>query len=528
MPRLFLFLFVPLLVAEEKVDLSVVNRIKAEAFQHSQVMEQAFYLSDVYGPRLSGSPAYRAAADWAVRRLREWGLAEPRLEKWGPYGRGWANLRFYAGMKQPSYQPLIGVPRPLSLGTKGPVAGEAVLAVIRTEADMEKFKGKLKGKIVLTEEARPLAPQLEPLSRRYSDADLASTALAPDPAQRFGFPAPPPVAERLRAAPQPGQPADREAAQRFRNKLNQFLKDEGVLVTLAPGSRAGGGTIFSAPAGSRELKDVLPPAAVSLTPEHYNQIARLIAHKVPVTLEFDIENRIYDDPADTFNAVADLPGGARKDEIVLLGAHLDSWTFGTGATDDTSGCAVMMEAMRILKALDLKMPRTVRIGLWAAEEQGLLGSAAYVKEHLADRDTMALKPGHARLSGYFNLDNGTGKIRGVYLQGNDMMRPVFEAWLAPFRDLGATTVSIRNTGGTDHLSFDAVGVPAFQFIQDPVEYMSRTHHSNMDVYDRLQEGDLMQAAAVIASVAYHAATREEMLPRKPLPKPRRAAAERKP
>jgi Zn-dependent M28 family amino/carboxypeptidase len=205
---------------------------------------------------------------------------------------------------------------------------------------------------------------------------------------------------------------------------------------------------------------------------------------------------------------------------VLLGAHLDSWTFGTGAADNAAGCAVMIEAARILKALDLKMARTVRVGLWSAEEQGLLGSAAYVKEHLADRETMALKPAHAKLSGYFNLDNGTGKVRGVYLQGNDMMRPVFEAWFAPLRDLGVTTVSIRNTGGTDHQSFDAVGIPGFQFIQDPVEYMSRTHHSNMDVYDRLQEGDLMQSAAVVAVAAYHAASRPEMLPRKPLPKPR--------
>jgi hypothetical protein len=334
------------------------------------------------------------------------------------------------------------------------------------------------------------------------------------------MPMSPEMAARMRAAAsQPRQPYDREAAQKLRNQINQFLKDEGVLVTLAPSSRGDGGTIFSAAAGSRDPKDPLPPAAVSLTAEHYDRIVRLLEKKVPVTLEFDIDNKIYDEPGDTFNVIADLPGGAKKDEIVLLGAHLDSWTFGTGATDDTSGCAVMMEAMRILKTLNLKMARTVRVGLWAAEEQGLLGSAAYVKDHLADRDTMALKPEHAKFAGYFNYDNGTGKIRGVYLQGNDMMRPVFESWLAPFRDLGATTVTIRNTSGTDHLPFDAVGLPAFQFIQDPVEYMTRTHHSNMDVYERLQDGDLMQSAAVVAAIAYQAATRDELLPRKPLPKP---------
>ena len=271
-------------------------------------------------------------------------------------------------------------------------------------------------------------------------------------------------------------------------------------MAVVPSYRTDGGTVFAGPAATRDPKDPLPPPSVAVTSEHYNQIVRLLDKKIPVTLEFDIDNRIYDSP-DTFNVVADLPGGARKDEIVLIGAHLDSWTFGTGATDDTSGCAVMMEVMPILKTLDFKLPRTVRAGLWAAEEQGLLGSAAYVKEHLADRDTMALKPGHPKLSGYFNYDNGTGKIRGVYLQGNDMMRPLFEAWFSPLRDLGVSTVTIRNTGGTDHLPFEAVGIPAFQFIQDPVEYMTRTHHSNMDVYDRLQEADLMQSAASTTSIS---------------------------
>jgi hypothetical protein len=521
MKRIALCLLAPLLLAQERADLFVINRIKTEAFQNSRVMDHSFYLSDVYGPRLAGSPAYKAAAEWAMKRLREVGLENTRLEKWGPFGRGWANVRFYAAMKEPDYQPLIGVPRPLSLGTGGPVSGAAMLARIATEADMEKFKGNLKGKIVLTEPARPLLPQTDPASRRYTDAELANTALAPDPVQRFGLPAPPNVQARMRApSPQPGVPANRAAAQLLRNKINQFLKDEGVIATLAPGARGDGGTVFSSAAGSREVKDPLPPAAVSLTAEHYNRIARLLEKNIPVTLELDIDNRVYEEALDTYNVTADLPGGAKKDEVVLLGAHLDSWTFGTGAADNAAGCAVMIEAARILKALDLKMARTVRVGLWSAEEQGLLGSAAYVKEHLADRETMALKPAHAKLSGYFNLDNGTGKVRGVYLQGNDMMRPVFEAWFAPLRDLGVTTVSIRNTGGTDHQSFDAVGIPGFQFIQDPVEYMSRTHHSNMDVYDRLQEGDLMQSAAVVAVAAYHAASRPEMLPRKPLPKPR--------
>ncbi|MFB3828095.1 MAG: M20/M25/M40 family metallo-hydrolase [Bryobacteraceae bacterium] len=509
---LFAVLCLPLAWAQERVDLQAVNRIKAEALQNSKVMEYAAYMTDVLGPRLSGSPGYNRAAEWAMKQMKEIGL-EAHLEKF-PYGRGWANFKFAASMKEPFYQPLIGVPRPLAPGTGGPVAGQAELAVLRTEADLEKFKGKLKGKIVLLDDPRQTALSTEPISKRYTDQELANEALAPDPSQRFGFrrPTPPQIGGR------PGQPYDREAAQRFRNKLNQFLKDEGVLATVTPSFRGEAGTVFASAAGSRDAKDPLPPPAVALNTEHYNQIVRLINRKVPVTLEFEMDNRIYDG-AETANVIGELRGGAKKDEVVMLGAHLDSWTFGTGAADNAAGCAVMMEAVRILKALDITLPRTVRVGLWSAEEQGLLGSAAYVKDHYADRETMSLKSDHKKFSGYFNFDNGGGKIRGVYLQGNDMMRPIFTAWLEPFRDMGVTTVTIRNTSGTDHLSFDAVGLPGFQFIQDPLEYSTRTHHSNMDVYDRLQAGDLMQASAVIASLAYHAATRDQLLPRKPLPKP---------
>ncbi|MGH9657455.1 MAG: M20/M25/M40 family metallo-hydrolase, partial [Bryobacteraceae bacterium] len=315
----------------------------------------------------------------------------------------------------------------------------------------------------------------------------------------------------------PGTPG-REGARRFRNRLNRFLNEEGVLVAVSPGDRTDGGTVRSTAAGSREESDAVPPPSVALTPEHYNRIVRLIDKKVPVTLEFDIQNKFHEDAREMYNVTAELPGTDKKDEVVMLGAHLDSWTGGTGATDNAAGSSVVMEAIRVLKAADLRPRRTVRVALWTGEEQGLLGSRAYVKEHFADRETMELKPEHARLAGYFNLDNGSGKIRGVYLQGNDMMRPVFEAWLGPFKDLGATTITIRNTSGTDHLSFDAVGLPGFQFVQDPLEYSSRTHHTNMDVYDRLQKADLMQASAVMASFVYHAASRDAILPRKPLPK----------
>jgi len=522
MKHLFLFLLAPLLLAEEKVDLYTVNRIKAEEFQNSKVMENAFYLTDVYGPRLTGSPGLKAAAEWVVRRMTEWGLAHSGMEKWGPFGRGWTCIRFSAHQKEPQYAALIGFARPWSPGTNGPVSGEPMLAVLKADADFDKFKGKLKGKIVLLEDPTPLASETEPALKRFTDAELAAEMLAPDPSARLPFANPIPLApgQPPRPAARPaGQPLDREAREKFRDKLNQFLTDEGALLTLVPSYRATSGIVFGAAAGSQDPKKPIPPPAVALEVEQYDRITRLIEKKIPVTLEFDIQNKFLDDTQDSFTVTGELPGTSKKDELVMLGAHLDSWTGGTGATDNGAGSAVVLEAMRILKALDLKMARTVRVALWTGEEQGLLGSRAYVKEHFADRETMALKPEHAKLSGYFNLDNGTGKIRGAFLQGNDMMRPIFEAWLDPFKDYGASTVTIRNTGGTDHQSFDAVGLPGFQFIQDPLDYSSETHHSNADVYDHLQAGDLMEASAIMAAVVYDAATRDEMLPRKPLPKP---------
>jgi carboxypeptidase Q len=527
MKHLLLFVLAPLLLAQEKVDLYTMNRIKAEEFQNSKVMENGFYLSDVYGPRLTGSPGLKAAGEWAVRRMTEWGLVNATLEKWGPFGRGWQCVHFSAEQKEPQFAPLMGFARPWSPGTNGPVSGEAVLAVLRTDADLEKFKGKLKGKIVLLEDPRVLGSETDPDLKRYTEDELVKEMYAPDPGARPFFggnmnpnaaPPYPYPGQNGRPGGPGGMPFDREAREKFRDKVNQFLTDEGVLVTLTPSYRAVSGIIFGMNAGSQDPKKPLPPASVALELEQYNRIARLIEKKLPVTLAFDIQNKFLDDTQDSFTVTGEIPGTTKKDELVMLGAHLDSWTGGTGATDNGAGSAVVLEAMRILQALDLKMPRTVRMALWTGEEEGLLGSRAYVKDHFADRETMALKPEHAKLSGYFNLDNGTGKIRGVYLQGNDMMRPIFQAWLEPFKDYGASSVTIRNTGGTDHQSFDAVGLPGFQFIQDPLDYSSETHHSSADTYDHLQASDLMQASAIMAAVVYDAATRDEMLPRKPLPK----------
>jgi carboxypeptidase Q len=284
-------------------------------------------------------------------------------------------------------------------------------------------------------------------------------------------------------------------------------------------SRGDGGTLFVQGGGSRDPKDPPSPAQVVVAVEHYGRIARTLEKNIPVTLQMDIDNRFYDDDLNAFNVVAEIPGTDKADEVVMLGAHFDSWHTGTGATDNAAGSVVMMEAMRLLKVSGVPLRRTVRIGLWGGEEQGLLGSKEYVKAHYGDPATMQLKPEHTTLAGYFNVDNGTGAIRGVYLQGNEAVAPIFQAWMEPFRNLGMSTLTIRNTGGTDHLSYDAVGLPGFQFIQDDVEYDSRTHHSNMDVYERIQANDMMRNAVIVASFAYNSANRDEKLPRKPLPKP---------
>jgi len=307
--------------------------------------------------------------------------------------------------------------------------------------------------------------------------------------------------------------------QTFIRKSNHFLIDEGVAAVLDQSPIGDGGTVFVQAGGSRNPKD--PPVAplVTLAVEHYGRIARILEKKIPVTLQMDVENNFFDDDQDAFNIIGELRGTDKADELVMVGAHFDSWHTGTGATDNAAGSAIMMEAMRILKTTGVKLRRTVRIGLWSGEEEGLLGSKEYVKAHFGDPATMKLLPEHAKFSAYFNVDNGTGAIRGVYQQGNEAVAPIFQAWMEPFRNLGMTTLSIRNTGGTDHLSYDAVGLPGFQFIQDAVDYNTRTHHSNMDTYERLQANDMMRNAVIVASVVLHAANREDKLPRKPLPAP---------
>jgi hypothetical protein len=485
----------------EPVDLDAIYRIKEEGLQRSKVTEIASYLTDVYGPRLTGSPNIRAAGEWAVKEMRGWGLSNVQLETWGEFGRGWTNDRFAAHLLAPTTAPLIGYPKAWTPGTKGAVRADAVMAVIESERDFEQHRGRLKGKFVLTTSARPVTAHFESAARRFSDDELAARARQPvtPPGGRGGG---------------GGGGNGQSVAQR---RMPFFLA-EGVAATIEPG-RGDGGTVFVQGGGTRDPKEAPTVPQIVLAVEHYNRLVRILEKKIPVTLELDVRNTFHDADLSAFNVVGEIVGSDRADELVMIGAHFDSWHGGTGATDNAAGSAVMMEAMRILKAAGVPLRRTVRVALWTGEENGLLGSRAYVTRYFADRQTQATKPAHAGFSVYFNVDNGTGAIRGVNLQGNEAIAPVFKAWMEPFHNIGMTTLSIRSSGGTDHLSFDAVGLPGFQFIQDPIEYDSRTHHSSMDVYDRLQAGDLMQNAVIVAAFAYHAANRDAVLPRKPQPRP---------
>ena len=529
----------------DRPDLTVVSRIKTEAFDNSRVMDTLGYLTDVYGPRLTASPEFREAADWVVKRLQSYGVENVRLEKWGPFGRSWSLKQYALEMLEPRYALLDAAPLAWSDSTRAPVTGEIILAPfangrppqdpakLETETNryISEWTGKLHGKIVLLAPFREVRPASQPLFARYSDRELGDLALAPAPVARradlddLRFPDDPEEARRFNQS-LPASVREQFAKQRDRLavKRARFFRDEGALALISTSETSRDGLVFAQGAGSYDAKDSLALPTFVVNREQYNRMTRLLDKKVPVKVRASLQADVSSANQDSYNVAGEIPGGAKKDELIMIGAHLDSWHSGTGATDNGAGSAVMIEVMRVLKALDLKLDRTVRITLWSGEEQGLLGSRAYVKEHFADPVTMKLTDAHGKLSGYFNLDNGSGKIRGAYLQGNDAMRPVFEQWLAPFRDQGVNTVSIRSTFGTDHLSFDEVGLPGFQFIQDPLEYETVTHHSNMDTFDHIQGADLMQAAAIITTVVYNAANRPEMLPRKALPKPQPKAS----
>ena len=518
---------------KETLDYGMYANIRAEALSHSHIMEYASALMDGIGPRLTGSPNLKKANEWTRDQLTAMGCANAHLEDWGEFGMAWEQLNTWLRMTTPDHAVFIAQATPWSPSTKGPLSAPAVWADIKEEKDFDQYKGKLGGKIVLLGEMREVKPVDKPLFRREDDAELKKIEEEPVHAERQT-----PFLQRFLQRME------------FRNKLLQFLVSEQVAAVVLPsrdGENSGGsgGTIFDdngANLGSlpyqREHAIPIPSAVTAI--ENYGRVYRLLRAKVPVTLELNIETRFGGDHEHCFNTIAEIPGTdpKLKDEVVMVGGHLDSWISGTGATDNGAGTVVAMEVMRVLNALHIKPRRTIRIALWTGEEQGLLGSRGYTAQHFGtmprstEPDQMRIpefarrvtapievKPEQKTLSGYFNVDNGSGKIRGIHLQHNGAVAGIFRQWIEPLKDVGVTAITIRDTGGTDHLSFDALGMPGFQFIQDTLDYDSRTHHSNMDVYERLQPDDLAQAAFVEAIFVYNTAMRDQMLPRKPLPHP---------
>ncbi len=489
--------------AGELVDQQVIASIKMAGFQDSQLMDTAFFLTEVHGPRLSGTPSLKAAAEWSRDRLAEWGLENARLESWDLAYPGWLLEAYSAELLEPRYLRLDAVPVAWTPGTGGAIEGVPVLVKVEKEEDFEEYRGKLSGAIVLNDVMKGLDDEMLAAARRLSDEKL----------------------RKLVVAMVPGEPADYwEEWEKWYDELEElakvirFFKDEGVAALLLPSSRARGVVRVSS-SGIEKVEENAPTFVVAL--ESFNMVARLVDRGFEPRLRLDSSVEIVEN-VKGYNVVAEIPGSdpALRDELVIIGGHLDAWHAGTGATDNASGCAVAMEAMRILMAIGAKPRRTIRVALWDGEEVDYSGSVHHVAEHFADLESMDLEPDHARLSAYFNYDSGTGRIRGVHLQGNEWVRPIFEAYLAPFHYLGAETVTTENTTGTDHMVFDAVGLPAFTFLQDPLDYTKLTHHTDQDVYDELVEEDLKQSAVIMASFAYHTAMRDELLPRKKLP-PRR-------
>src|SRR5271154_121388 len=512
----------------DKVDLDALTQIKREAFQHSQVMENLYYMSEVYGPRVNNSRNHRVAAEWAMQQMKAWGLQNVHLEKWGPFGYGWQIKKFYGALETPAYASLIGFPLAWTPGTNGPVTADAVLAPLHSEADFAKYKGKLKGKIVLIFDPRELAMHTEPEAHRLTDAEIEARTQTPDPS-RNGFGG---GARGGAAAPRPGEftPTSLSTAAAsgriLRNQVNTFLKEEGVAVALTPGYNGDGGTIFASYGGSQDPKDPVGPPMAAITPEQYNRICRLLQHGAAPKLTFDIQTEYQKDDLMGFNVVGEIPGATKPDEVVMVGGHFDSWQGGTGATDNGTGSSVAMEAVRILATLHKPMARTVRVALWGGEEEGLYGSLAYVQQHFAPRDTMVKTPEYDKLDVYFNDDDGTGRFRGVSSGGNPQTAAIFKSWIEPIKDQHIVAVSngeqfrpTANPGGTDSTAFSWIGLNGIGFQQDGVEYGTRTHHSNADTYDRVQKDDEMQSSMIEAWFAYNAATRAEMLPRIPTPAP---------
>jgi carboxypeptidase Q len=571
----------------------VIERIKDEGLNRSQVMRTLEYLTDVLGPRLTGSPALKRADNWTRDKLSEWGLTNAHLEPWGPFGRGWTLKHFSAEVVEPQAFPLLAYPRAWSPGLDAPLTADVVMVDAKTEEDLQKYKGQLRGKIVLTGTERELKPRFEPSATRLNEKQLLELANAPDPALL------PRSSARRQLTP------EQIAAARFGDRKTQFYYEEGVALLVGSSPAGDGGMLQFVQSASvpqpfdtpfdrrkgpweRDAPKIIPQ--IALSNDHYNRLARMIRQGEKVQLSVNLQVEFDDTDTMSYNSIAEIPGSDLKDEVVMLGAHLDSWHTATGATDNAVGVSVMMEAVRILKAIGVQPRRTIRIALWSGEEQGLFGSRAYVKEHFGPlpapppaaaagttapdaaaavvaektgktpkkrdaRDAAAkskttpppqptpaapsqsanaaranpspqFKPEYDRLNVYYNVDSGAGAIRGIYLQGNEALRPLFRRWLMPFGALkvgettyNASTVTASNSSGSDFLSFDAVGLNGLDFLQDDLEYETRTWHSNQDNFDRVIPEDVKEAAVIVAAFVYNSAMMDGKLPRKPFKAP---------
>lgn len=518
--------------AKEDLNYAMYQQIREEGLKHSHVMEYASALMDGIGPRLTGSPNLKHANEWTRDQFAAMGCVNAHLEDWGEFGMSWQQLNTWVRMSSPDTAVFIAQAAPWSPASNGPIDAPAVWMEVKKAEDLEKFKGKVTGKIVLLGDMRDVKPVDKALFERYEDKDLAKLVEHPlTPEREYD--------EYLKTFVERGE---------LREKTKAFLVSEHALAVIVP-SRDGranggsGGTIFDDSTLGWEgykREHALPFPVVVMAIENYGRVYRLLKAHVPVNIEMNVDTKLFGDHEHGFDTIAEIPGTdpKLKDELVMVGGHLDSWAAGTGATDNGAGTVVAMEAMRILNALHVKPRRTIRVGLWTGEEEGEFGSAGYVKQHFGfvplstapddmkkpewlrkPTGPIELKPDQKKISGYFNVDNGSGKIRGVYMEENAAVAPIFAQWIEPLKDIGVTTLTLRTTGGTDHESFDTIGIPGFQFIQDQLDYSTRTHHSNMDTYERLQAPDLAQAATVEAIFVYNTAMRDQMLPRKPLPHP---------
>jgi len=487
--------------AQEKIDSIAVEKIRKEGLENSKVEEIAFELIDKAGPRLTNSKGYENAANYAVKQLTDWGLTNAKTESWGEFGRGWEIEKSYVAMTKPYYMAFVAVPKAWTESTNGEISGKVMFLEVKTEEDFAKYKGKLKGAIVAIKPSGNQDPTFKADALRYTEEELNDMANPEEASSRRRY--------------TPEQMAEYKARRALQGKIKDFLKEEGVALVIN-GVRGSHGTLFTS--SPKEWKTDTPKgiAELEMMPEHANLMARLFENGVEVEIEAEVRTSFRTEDLNGYNVIAEIEGSdpTLKSEVVMLGGHLDSWHGATGATDNAAGCIVMMEAVRILKATGLQPKRTVRIALWGGEEQGIHGSRNYVKNHFGNEEDGFTKE-QGTISAYYNIDNGTGRIRGIYQQGNEAVGPIFSKWFEPFSDIiDHTTLTISNTGGTDHLGFNTAGIPGFQFIQDPIEYWSRTHHTNADTYERLVIDDLKQMATIIASFVYHTAQRDDLLPRK--------------